>query len=175
MNEKYQLLDELNLCHRCEKAKTVKGKKFCQDCLDKIAIYNAKHYDKDKAQQYQKRRREIYQEKKEKGICIRCNKKASYGLYCYEHSIYAKRRSKEIAEKRRIERLERGLIPEIRERNKLCLRCGNTLDLEGYKLCSKCVSENKKNSMKADKSYYRKLEKDRLEKKFHYINMRLKK
>lgn len=154
----------------CEKAKVFEGKKYCQNCLEKIAMYNAKNYDKQKAHEYQRRRKEIYQEKKKKGICVRCSKKATNGLYCYEHSIYAKRRSKEIAKKRRIERLERGLIPEIREKNNLCLRCGNPLDLNGYKLCSKCIEENRKNSKIADKIKYKELQS-----KIYAINRRVKK
>lgn len=175
MNNSYKLLDELNLCHRCQKAMSVPNRKYCPKCLEKIAQYNADHYDATKAHIYQKRRKEIYYQKKEQGICVRCTKKATHGLYCYEHSIEAKRRNKKTAERRKKERLERGLIPETREKNNLCLRCGNPLDLNGYKLCSKCIEENKKNSEKANKEFYRKLEKSRLEKKFYYINKRLKK
>ena len=68
--EKYTLLDKLNLCHKCEKAKPFPGKKYCAECLEKIAEYNARHYDPKKSKEYQVRRREIYRKKKEQGICV---------------------------------------------------------------------------------------------------------
>ena len=62
--EKYALLDKLNLCHKCEKAKQWGGRKFCPECLEKIAEYNANHYNSQKAHDYQTRRKELYREKK---------------------------------------------------------------------------------------------------------------
>lgn len=162
--EIYALLDKLNLCHRCQKSLQLPNRKFCADCIEKIAEYNAKKYDPKKAHEYQARRREIYRQKKEDGICIRCTKPATHGLFCYEHFIQAKRRNRESAERRKRERHERGLIPEYREINNLCLRCGNPIDVNNSKLCSVCCEENKKNSALADKSKWRKDEQVRFEK-----------
>lgn len=161
--EKYKLLDKLNLCHRCEKNKQMPNKKFCPDCLEKIAEYNAKHYDAQAAHEYQKRRREIYREKKQHGICVRCTKKSTHGIYCYEHYVQAKRKSLKTAERRKRERAERGLIPQERLSKKLCLRCGNPVDITGYKMCNKCIEQNRKNSALADKSFWRKIENLRYE------------
>lgn len=66
MSEKYETLSRLGLCHRCEKRKAMKNRKFCAECLEKFAQYNAEHYDRDKAKEYQKRRRELYLQKKAK-------------------------------------------------------------------------------------------------------------
>ena len=156
--EKYALLDKLGLCHRCEKSKPLLNKKFCADCLEKISDYNAKHYDSKKAHEYQKKRKEQYQIKKNNGICVRCSKKATHGIYCYEHSIQAKRHNKKTSERRKREREDRGLIPQQRAKSGLCLRCGSPIDVEGYKLCSICIEQNRKNSKLADKSYWRKIE-----------------
>ena len=115
--EKYAMLDQLNLCHRCEKARPAPGRKFCFDCLEKIAEYNAQHYSREKAHEYQTRRRELYQEKKAAGICVRCSKPATHGIYCYECSIKAKRHNSKISQRRKAERHEAGLGTERRKQN----------------------------------------------------------
>lgn len=129
-------LDQMNLCHKCRKERPAPGKKFCFNCLDKIREYNAERYDSQKAKEYQARRRQIYQEKKSAGICIRCNKKATHGLYCYEHSIEAKRRSQKRAQIRKRERHEQGLIPEQRTKDGKCLWCGEDA-VPGLQCCEK--------------------------------------
>lgn len=62
----YEWLTEMGLCHRCRKNKAAPNRKFCFDCLDKIREENVKRYNSEWAKDYQKRRREIYQEKKKK-------------------------------------------------------------------------------------------------------------
>lgn len=161
--EKYALLDKLNLCHKCEKAKQWGGRKFCPECLEKIAEYNANHYNSQKAHDYQTRRKELYQEKKEKGICVRCSKKATHGLYCYECSIKAKKRSQINAQKRKLKRHERGIIPQIRLANGLCVKCGKPLDISGYKVCKKCLERLTEMSKLADKTKWREAERARYE------------
>lgn len=133
MND-YEWLTEMGLCHKCRKEHVVPGKKFCFDCLDKIREDNAKRYDREKAKEYQKRRREIYREKKKNGICIRCSKPATHGMYCYECSIKIRRRSKERSRIRKLERHERGLIPDKRKENGLCKWCGKQA-IEGLQCC----------------------------------------
>ena len=130
----YEWLTEMNLCHKCRKERPAPGKKFCFDCLDKIRSYNRMRYDPVKAMEYQKRRREIYQEKKTAGICVRCSKQATHGMYCYEHSIEVKRRSKERARIRKNERHDIGLIPDQRKEKGLCRWCGNTA-VHGKQCC----------------------------------------
>lgn len=120
----YEWLTEMNLCHKCRKNRPAPNRKFCFNCLDKIREENAKRYDSEKAKEYQKRRREIYRQKKENGICVRCNKKATHGMYCYECSIKQKMRRAERTARAKEERHERGLIPNERKANGLCLWCG---------------------------------------------------
>lgn len=159
--EKYDLLNKLGLCHRCEKAKVWQNRKFCPECLEKIAQDNAKRYDIVKAHEYQSRRRELYRQKKEKGICVRCTKKATHGLFCYDHSIEAKKHNIQTAKRRKIQRHERGLIPDYRIENSLCYRCGQPLDITGSKLCSVCTEQNREHSKLADKSIWRAYEQAR--------------
>lgn len=163
--EKYALLDKLNLCHRCEKARPAPGRKFCFDCLEKIAAYNAKHYDAKKAKEYQSRRKELYQQKKEHGICVRCSKPATHGIYCYECSIRAKKHNQNTAEQRRRERHERGLIPTQRRVQRLCLRCGAPATTGAY--CQYCMSAMINELDKSrEKSPFRQMERKRLDEKF---------
>lgn len=133
MND-YEWLTQMGLCHKCRKEKCAPGKKYCFECLEIIREDNRKRYDQEKAKEYQKRRREIYREKKDSGICIRCNKLATHGMYCYEHSIEQKRKSQERAQIRKNERHERGLIPDKRKKEGLCIWCGKPA-IEGIQCC----------------------------------------
>ena len=132
----YEFLDSIGICHRCRKQKQAPGRKFCFDCLEKFREENARKYDAEKAKEYQKRRRELYQQKKTEGICIRCSKPATHGMYCYECSIKAKRHSNEMSQKRKRERHERGLVPDIRKEQGLCKWCGEKA-LPGLQCCEK--------------------------------------
>lgn len=149
----YEWLDEMNLCHKCRRNKPAPNRKFCFDCLDETRAYNAKRYNSEKAHEYQKRRREIYQQKKEAGICVRCKKKATHGMHCYEHSIKAKRNSQKMAEKRKKERHARGLIPDYRKNNGLCLFCGEKIEQDnikrGFLVCQRHRDLASENSKKA--------------------------
>lgn len=120
----YEWLTEMGLCHKCRKEKAAPNKKFCFGCLDKIKEENAKRYDREKARRYQKRRREIYRNKIENGICVRCSRRATHGIYCYEHLIMQRRRSAERAQQAKEERHEKGLVPLQREKDGLCIWCG---------------------------------------------------
>lgn len=62
--------------------------------------------------------------KKKNRICIRCQERATHGLYCYEHSIQAKKRSVARAEASKRKRHDRGLIDQYRINNHLCRWCG---------------------------------------------------
>lgn len=157
--EALELLDKHNMCHKCQKAKQLHNRKFCARCLEKIALNNMKRYDAQKAHEYQARRREIYQEKKATGICVRCTKPATYGMYCYEHSIEAHRRSAKRAQIRKNERHDRGLIPEYRAVHNLCCYCGKPVEepRKHGRACNACAAMMREHSMRADKSYWKSL------------------
>lgn len=149
----YEWLTEMGLCHRCRKEKAAPDKKYCFDCLDKIREENRKRYDKEKAKNYQKRRREIYREKKSNGICVRCNKQATHGMYCYEHYLKEHRKSAKRANTEKEKRHEKGLIPEKRKTNGLCLWCGENA-VNGKNVCERHMlifSEAGKKSKENDK------------------------
>ena len=130
----YEWLTEMGLCHKCRKSRVAPNRKFCFECLGRIREENAKRYDPEKSKEYQLRRRKIYREKKRKGICTRCNKKATHGMYCYEHYVKQKRRSAERTARAKAERHERGLIPDERKTNGLW--CGEKA-INGMNCCEK--------------------------------------
>ncbi len=149
----YEWLTSMGLCHKCRKEKVAKGHVHCLNCLDRIKEESRKYYDPEKARKYQERRRKIYREKKMAGICVRCKKTATHGMFCYEHSIKAKRRSQERAQKSRNDRIDRGLVPEIRKKNGLCLWCGKPA-MRGKYCCeehSRVFSEAGKKAAAEDK------------------------
>lgn len=136
----YEWLKQMGLCQRCRKEKVAPGHVHCFDCLAKIRGESAQRYAtvqrKEYNEEYRQRRREIYQEKKASGICIRCDKPATHGMYCYEHFIEQRRRSMKRAESAKWKRHERGLIPDERKEKGLCRWCGEKA-LPGLQCCEK--------------------------------------
>lgn len=154
MRERLKWLDEHNFCHKCGKKKCAPNRKHCFDCLEVIRANNRKRYDSQKAKEYQSRRRELYEQHKKEGICVRCKKAATHGMYCYECSIKEKHRSQERAQQKKRERHERGLIPEYRKLNGLCCFCGEPLgERQSYTQCCKtCAEKFSEISYRGDKT-----------------------
>lgn len=154
--ERMAWLDTYGFCHKCGKQKKAPNKQFCFDCLEKHRSRSAQRYDPDKAHEYQARRRELYKLHKAQGICVRCSKLATRGLYCLDCSIKAKRRSQERAKKAKNERHDRGLIPDLRKENNLCFYCGAKLHSRKHgQACETCAKEMAEHSKKADKTYWK--------------------
>lgn len=160
-----EFLDSLGLCHRCRREKAAPGRKFCFGCLEEIRKSNQKKYDPEYAKKYQARRREIYREKKKAGICVRCTKPATHGMYCRECAIKTKRRRRERTERDKRKRHERGLIPDSRKEEGVCLWCGKPA-MSGTNVCeyhSKIFSDaggKGKEKDKAVEGYWKQKKKD---------------
>lgn len=118
----------MGLCHKCGSRKKFEKFQYCGICLEKIRQENAKYHPDEwyaeRKEAINTRRRELYQEKKARGICVRCAKKATHGLYCLDHAVEAKRRSATRAQHAKNMRHDRGVIPQKRAENGLCLWCG---------------------------------------------------
>lgn len=105
--EDYYFLKSVGICTTCRKKKAIDGYVTCAECLEKKILYNDKYFRRDDIKERERvRRKKRYDEHKAKGICLNCNKKAEYGYYCYEHYLYRKRASRELAEKRKLQRAE---------------------------------------------------------------------
>lgn len=111
-----QYFKELGICPRCRKRPTAPGRVHCFECLDAFKGYYYNHRDEKIAyeKKHSYRRKELYKKKKESGICVRCSKPATHGLYCYECSIKVKRKEIRRREKRKRERSDKSEVYNIR-------------------------------------------------------------
>lgn len=148
--DRYYWLKEHGICVSCGQADAAPNHVRCLDCTQKHALSSYKRFkEKFKDPAYRSMLRETqlkrYHDHKEKGICVICSRKATHGLYCYDHSIYVKRYHQETAKKKRNERHERGLIPEYRKANGLCFWCGNPIEEHlkkaGCRACAACCKK----------------------------------
>ena len=138
-NEERAFLDEHHICRWCNKAKAFPGRKFCPECLERIAERNARAYAKpDHLPKFREYQRMLYHRRKDAGLCVRCGRPATHGMYCYEDFIKQKRRAQKQAEKRRLETLERGNVRQYRLENHLCYHCGAPVEDVNAKCCNAC-------------------------------------
>lgn len=66
-----------------------------------------------------------------------CRKPATHGKYCYEHSIYMKRKNMMIAYEKKMKRHEKGLLKDKWRREGLFLWCGEKAAVEGINVCER--------------------------------------
>ena len=111
-----------------------------------------KKYYRENRDIINEKQRKAYEEKKAHGICVRCEKKATNGLYCKEHYINQKKRSSQRAMKKKAEREELGLIPQTRRNEGLCLWCGSNAS-GGTMACEKHRAIFKESSRKANHTW----------------------
>lgn len=126
------------LCTECGKYKVPKSERICLECRAKFNNRRKPLTDEQKIK-YEKRFRSqqnnLYQYRKEQGICTRCGKRKS---------IVGKSKCgvclQKDAELHRIRYCNNPDVREERENNGLCYRCGKILDRDG-KMCKKCRDE----------------------------------
>lgn len=147
-SDRYYWLKEHGICVNCGCVEAEPNRTMCFDCAERARSRDKKYRIKKKNDNpnYLKERaasdRDRYNRHKANGICVRCAKKATHGMYCYEHFIRERRRSINRAQQQRNERHDRGLIPEYRSANGLCFYCGNPIEdylkKTGCKACAAC-------------------------------------
>ena len=129
--ETREFYDKLGVCICCRKEKRAAGHVQCPRCLERGVLYQAEKRasatPEMKAEANMKRR-EAYNRRRDAGLCPYCGKPATHGIYCYEHSIKEKRHHQELAAKAKQARHDRGLIPDYRKANHLCLQCGAPIE-----------------------------------------------
>ena len=150
--ERLQWLEEKGYCHKCGKNKQFGNFKFCPECLEKMRL--ASHYDPEYHHNYQTRRRELYHERKAKGICVHCSKPATMGVLCQECYI---KRKKYLKSKEKCH--NKISIHEYRRNNNLCCFCGDPIEEERIsfsKACGKCAEHCSENARNQENNYFRK-------------------
>lgn len=120
-NQLTEYLDAYNLCHGCMSREKFHRKQYCPECLERILNYSLKQHSEPK----EKKRARYYQHK-ENGICIRCNRPATYGVYCYRHYIEMQKICAERARKRAFS--DKPTVWDIRKANHLCRVCGAPIE-----------------------------------------------
>ena len=139
----YEFLKSRGICTKCGKRKAVNKVTYCEYCLEKDVIKNAKYREKNRdrlREENKKRMQNLRDKRKQNGECTKCGKKLN-PLYDGDNTVKCKicrvyymeymrdRRNKDKKQKiSREEKIELGLCLHI---NCEC----NVLD--GYKLCKK--------------------------------------
>lgn len=149
-SEWYWWLKKHHVCTQCKKtdAYTLNGRSRCYECTKANTERHKKSYAKNR-EAMQKKAKEKYQQNKENGICVECEKRpAAYGT-----RLCAKCRADEINRQRK-RREKQGIIPRyLFDGIERCQTCGKTLTdeniVKGKKLCKGCYAKHIKSLEKA--------------------------
>ena len=91
--EVYQWYKAHGICVRCHGREAEPYRVLCLECMEKQMKYESTRIiDKEKKA---KQQRERMKKRKEQGICYKCKRKATHGVFCHEHYIYDKRMARE--------------------------------------------------------------------------------
>lgn len=135
--DQYDWYKSHGICVHCRHEKAAKGHVLCLNCLDDARVRYYKNHAEERKKRWaehreeeQARKRALYHERKEQGLCTKCGKPARFGTFCY--TCYIRQKARRVAASD-----ARGNIRQIREENGLCLKCGEPLNTN-KKLCAKC-------------------------------------
>lgn len=129
----------LGFCPRCGVNKLFGEEKNCPECRAKNYKYQSPEKKIQHAKRFYERRKELYAERKDAGICVYCGKREakpgqSSCVYCLAKNREYKRgynlRNKDTIQDKH----------EFWRDNNLCSNCGQPLK-EGFKVCEECYSK----------------------------------
>lgn len=134
LNKRYY--KRIGRCPYCLKEKIYGDEKSCPECRAKNAEYSKKrdrvHYNKVHAEWSKK----VYEERKSKGLCVRCGKNRAKEGQCRCEACIAKDSKSRSIRTWHLSRYERGL----------CRFCNNPLE-PGYKVCKyhhqQCIEKSR--------------------------------
>lgn len=130
--EYQRILKENHFCANCKQqdAYTLNGRRRCAECAEK------QRESKKRTSENPERRKELNEralrlrdQRKEKGLCLRCEKKAENGVYCNLHRLENNRRAEKF-------RREKGVTPRLY--GVICWQCNENPVMDGGTLCEKC-------------------------------------
>ena len=152
----YRWAKEHGLCVRCMKETPAPGKMCCEVCAAKNAERQVKYnhsVTKEQKAKYAARRRAERKERKEKGLCAECGRKA-YGKYiCLECTL--KRRRQRLERKHEHESGCERISKKERPIYGMCYTCGKPV-IPGKRLCGEhyeIICENMKKARESKGSW----------------------
>lgn len=129
------------ICVSCGQQNAVQGETRCLECKFKYRESNSQYYVKHKEELNRKcrdRGKQLYDERKERGICVRCGKRKAQTGKVRCAVCLAKDRQAHIKKSR-----AEGVLPHSMLGNgEYCYTCGKPVD--GTKLCPKCLETSRR-------------------------------
>lgn len=132
------------LCVSCgkEDAFTMIGRRYCADCSEKRNETKRKYWKNNENYREAQinKKRKIYEERKNNGICVRCGKRKVNGFAQCDYCRASQRRAWDRDRKK------------PRGGDGICYSCNKEKAIEGKKLCERCYNDRLKNCEKARKA-----------------------
>ena len=152
----YEFLKIRGICTKCGKNKAVNKTTYCEYCLEKDVIKNAKYREKNRAvlrQKNKERMQKLRDRRKENRECTKCGKKLN-PVFDGNNTVKCKRCKAyymEYMRKRRSKDDKQKITREEKIELKVCLYC-NSKAIEGKKLCEKHYNIALNNLSKVDRN-----------------------
>ena len=151
----YEFLKSRGICTKCGKNKAVNKTTYCEYCLEKDVIKNAKYREKNRAvlrRKNKERMQKLRDRRKENRECTKCGKKLN-PLYDgnYVKCKICRYYYMEYMRKRRSKDDKQNTSREEKIKTNVCLYC-NSKVIEGKKLCEKHYNIVLNNLSKVDRN-----------------------
>lgn len=146
MTDLQKWYSEHGICYTCGQRKAVRGRKRCPSCAEDSSnaykAWYADHSEEVKADM-KVRCHNRYQDRKGRGVCVRCERPANLGnVYCKQCLIRKSNENRKYNE-------AKGKMPRYMFGDwEHCEMCGKPVD--NVKLCSVCYEKALKNIAKAN-------------------------
>ena len=152
----YEFLKSRGICTKCGKNKAVNKTTYCEYCLEKDVIKNAKYREKNRAvlrRKNKERMQKLRDRRKENRECTKCGKKLN-PVFDGNNTVKCKRCKAyymEYMRKRRSKDDKQNTSREEKIKTNVCLYC-NSKVIEGKKLCEKHYNIALNNLSKVDRN-----------------------
>ena len=152
----YEFLKSRGICTKCGKRKAVNKLTYCEYCLEKDVIKNAKYREKNRdrlREENKKRMQNLRNRRKQNGECTKCGRKlnqvidGSNTVKCRRCKAYYM----EYMRKRRSKNDNQKMSREEKIELKICLYC-NSKAMKNKKLCEKHYNAVVNNLSKVDRN-----------------------
>lgn len=140
---------ERHLCIRCGKqdAYTLNGYSRCFECLQAHREYEKERWKDSNVREMKKERtKKLYDERIKNRQCVRCGR----GLSPYETTKHCARCRAKFRIQNDKKRIKKRILPRfLFDGVDRCKKCGKEEIVPGYKVCNKCLEDNRRAIQKA--------------------------